>query len=176
MNLPQSSIAIAAAIFAVRFVGGEAAFEHASRRGDLLVFRPVLGLRLLFGSAIILIPLAMLEAAPEPHDVLWSSLLVAMMIGAYAVMPGTILIDQTSIRETRWFGLRRTTILWSEVSSAGPDIDSAVMVRAKDGRGIQHSKYHADRAGFIQALRMYFPDTIYNIPNYKPWVPLSRLS
>ena len=173
MNIPQSSIEVAAALFAVRFVGGEAVFEHASRRGDVLVFRPVLGVRLLLGFAIVGIPLAMLEAAPGPNDALWGGLLVAMMISIYAVIPGTILVDQTSIRETRWFGLRRKKILWSEVSSAGPDIDNAVMVRAKDGRGIQHSQYHADKAGFIQALRTYFPDTIYNTPNYKPWVPLS---
>ncbi len=173
MNIPQSSLEIAAAIFAVRFVGGEAAFEHASRRGDVLVFRPVLGLRLLMGFAIVVIFLAILEAAPEPHEALYDGLLLSMMIGTYAAIPGTILVDQTSIRETRLFGLRRTKILWSEVSSVGPDVDNGVMVRAKDGRGIQHSRYHADRAGFIQALTMYFPDTIYNTPNYKPWVPLS---
>jgi hypothetical protein len=173
VSIPRSAIEIAAVIFAVRFVSGEAAFEHASRRGDLLVFRPVLGLRLLIGLAIVVVLLTILEAAPEPHEVLWGSLLIAMMIGIYAVMPGTILVDRTSIRETRWFGLRRTRILWSEVSSAAPDIDNAVMVRAKDGRGIKHSRYHVDRAGFIQTLRMYFPDTIYNTLNYKPWVPLS---
>ena len=59
MHIPGSAIQIAAVIFAIRFIGGEAAFEHASRRGDVLVFRPILGLRLLFGTGITLILLTL---------------------------------------------------------------------------------------------------------------------
>ena len=172
MHSPGSVIEIGIAIFAVRFIAGEAVFEHASRRGDVLVFRPVLGLRLLIGFAIVGIPFAILEAAPGPHDALWEGLLLAIMIGMYAAIPGTILVDRNSIRETRWFGLRRIRIPWNKVSYAGNDADNCVTVRSKDDRIIQHTQYNVDRAGFIAALKEYCENCSYNYPQPKPWVPL----
>ena len=173
VHIPASALQIAAVIFAVRFVAGEAAFERASRRGDVGIFRPVLGLRILFGVGITLVILTAAEEGIRPSNLLSYVLLFAMMIGVFLVIPGTILVDSTSIRETRWFGLRRVEIPWSDVAYAGDDADYSVTVRSKAGQAIQHTRYHVDRRAFITALKQYCENCVYNDPAYKPWVPLS---
>ena len=171
-HIPASALEIAAVIFAVRFIGGEGLLERASRRGNIGVFHPVLGLRLLLGTGISVIFLTILEAGRKSP--LWQNLvLVAMIVGFFMVLPGTIFVDQTSIRESRWFGLRRVEIPWSEVVFAGDDVDNAVTVRSKDDRVIRHTQYHAGRWSFIKELKENCPQCIYNNPDCKPWVPLS---
>ncbi len=164
---------IAAAIFAARFVAGEAVFEHASRRGNTLVFRPVLGLRLLFGTGIPLCLYATPQVVKEGTPWL-AAIGLGGAVGLFLLWRGTILVDASSIRETRWFGLRRISIPWGEVQFAGDDLENSVTVRTKDDRVIQHTRYHVDRRGFIEALKQYCANCAYNDPGPKPkpWVPL----
>lgn len=173
MRIPGSAIEVAAVIFAVRFISGEAVFERASWREGVSVFRPVLGLRLLAGTGITVILLTISEEGVTSSTLLWDVLLLAMILGVFFIFPGTILVDQSSIRETRWFGLRRTRIPWNEVSYAGDDAENSITVRSKDDRIIRHTQYHVDRAAFIAALKQYCEKCSYNYPSPKPWVPLS---
>src|SRR5438445_4911426 len=154
MRIPESAIEIGVVIFAVRFIGGEAVFERASRRGDIRVFRPVLGLRLLFGIGIALILLTMSEEGIKSSTLLSDVLALGVIIIIVVVFPGTIFVDPTSILENRWFGLKRTQIPWNEVSFAGDDAEN-ITVRSKDDHIIRHTKYHVDRRGFIAALKQY---------------------
>jgi len=172
LPVPESAIRIFAVIFAIRFLSGEAIFEHASRRGNVLVFRPVLGLRLLFGGGITLILFLLSEQGMKSGELFWDVVALGMVSGLFIVWPCTILIGPSSIRETRWFGLKRTSIPWNEVSFAGGDVENSVTVRAKDDRLIRHTQYHVDRAGFIAALKQYCENCSYNYPAPKPWVPL----
>ena len=166
---------VAAAVFAARFIAGEALFEHASRRGDTTVFRPVLGLRILFGIGI---PFLLYETPQVVRIGGLFDVMLGLIVGvggataAFLFWTGTILVDSSSIRETRWFGLKRTRIPWSEVQFAGNDVENTVTIRSKDDKLIKHTQYHVDRAGFIEALKQYCPACSYNQPTYKPWVPL----
>ena len=164
---------IAAAIFAARFVAGEAVFEHASRRGGATIFRPVLGLRFLFGIGIPFLLYATPRVIKEGNPIL-APICLGGALAVFALWPGTILVDSTSIRETRWFGLRRVSIPWGEVQFAGDDVENSVTIRAKVDRVIQHSRYHVDRRGFIEALKQCCANCAYNDPGPKPkpWVPL----
>jgi len=174
MYIPESAIQFAAIIFAIRFIAGEAAFEHASRRGNVLVFRPVLGLRLMFGVGITLVLFLIAKEGISKNELIWKILLLGFAVWWFIAWPGTILVDQNSIRETRWFGLRRVEIPWTDVVFAGGDFENSSTVRSKDDRTIRHTQYHADQAGFIVALKQYYPECTYNRtgPEAKPWVPL----
>ncbi len=158
-------------IFAIRFISGEAVFERASRRGDVLVFRPVLGLRFLFGIGITVILLTISEEGIHSSTLPWDAIAVAMIIVLFTIWPGTIIVDHTSVRETRWFALKRTRILWGDVVFAGVDVENSVTVRAKDGRTIQHTQYHVGRAAFIGAVKQNCEKCSYKYPAPKPWVP-----
>lgn len=176
MSGPESSLEIIAIILAIRFVASEAAFERASRSGEATIFRPVLGLRLLFGVAIpgFLFGASQLLRSGQRSDAIYAVVVfIGGAIGLFFAWPGTIRVDSTSIRETRWFGLRRRQIVWSDVAYAGGDVDNSVTIRSKDDRVIQHTQYHVDRAGFTAALKEYCANCSYNFPSPKPWVPLS---
>ena len=155
MSVSESTIQIVAVIFAVRFIGGEAALEHASRRDDgAAVFRPVLGLRLGFGLGIptFLYGASQLVNSREHGDLPYALLGLGMAIALFVLWPGTILVDKDGVRETRWFGLKRTHILWSDAAYAGGDIENSVTVRSKNDQTIQHTQYHVDRRG-LPALK-----------------------
>jgi hypothetical protein len=175
MRNPGASIEIAAVIFAIRFIAVEARFERSSRRGDAIIFRPVLGLRILFGfgiPGILYVVASQLAKTDARSDLPYALGLLFFAVFIFVMWPGTILVSETSIRETRWLGLKRTCIPWSEVNFAGGDVENAVTVRSKDDRIIQHTQYHVDRAGFIEALKKYCEKCSYNYPVPKPWVPL----
>jgi hypothetical protein len=74
---------------------GEAVFERASRHGDALVFRPILGLRLLFGTGITLIFLTVAELGIKSSNLLGAVLVLAIAVGLFIAWPGTILVDRT---------------------------------------------------------------------------------
>jgi hypothetical protein len=145
----------AAVVFAVRFVAVEARLEHASRRGEMIVFRPVLIVR----SAV---PIAafLLYATSQfikTHDWLMTGVGALMTPFMFFNSLGTISVDKDSIRETRWLGLKRTRIPWGDIVFAGGDSESRITIRSKDDHVISHTAYHVDRAGFIEALRQYCP-------------------
>ena len=48
----SSWLTLAAALFAVRFVASEALFEKSSSKNGKLIFRPVLGIRIIFNVGI----------------------------------------------------------------------------------------------------------------------------
>jgi hypothetical protein len=160
------------AVFAASLVAREAAFQRASRRGNVIVFPPGIGLKalLLFGTPFFVY--VGLQIIKEGTDKWLGLICIGLAVASFVYLPGTILIDSTSIRETRWFGLKRTCIPWSEVEFAGNDIENSVTVRSNDDRVIKHTRYHADRPAFIEALKRYYPDCTFNQPTYKPWVPL----
>jgi hypothetical protein len=178
MGNPGSVIEIAAIIFAIRFLAVEAKHARASRRGEALVFAPVLGLRLLFGFPIV--GLLYLSAETVKNGPRNDLALVPVGIGVavvfFLLIPGTILVSKTSIDESRWLGLKRTHIPWEDVVYAGGDLEDRVTVRSKNDHVISHTAYHVDRDGFIEGLKKYCPQCSYNQradgPQPGPWVPL----
>jgi len=151
----STAIAVAAALFAITAIASEASFEHASRKGTQQIFRAVLGLRLLFGFCI---PASLYGASRvwASGDIFTACIFVVMAAGMFGFWPSTIVLDKHSARQERWFGLKKISIPWSEVSYAGPDRDGSITIRARDGRSIEHMKYHVDPSGFDAALQMCF--------------------
>jgi hypothetical protein len=176
MAFSDSAIRIIAVIFVIRFLVVEASYGRSSRRGQAHIFRPVVGLRLLFGVTIpgLLFGASQLVGSGDR----WDSLLgLVVGIGGAATLfvmwPGTIIVDRDSIRETKWFGLRKVRIPWSDAAFAGGDIDNTVVVRSNKNCVIRHTQYHVDRVGFIDLLKQFCEHSTYNRPGPKPWVPLS---
>jgi hypothetical protein len=146
-------------MFAITAIASEAAFERASRKGTQRIFRAVFGLRLLFGFCI---PTALYGASR-----MWASgniftvcIFVAMAAGMFFFWPGTIVLDEHSARQEKWFGLKKTEIPWSAVSYVGPDRDGSITIRARDGRSIEHTKYHVDPSAYDTALKTHFKDSV----------------
>lgn len=172
MATSQSVVEGLALLFAMYFLAAEARFEVASRRGVVTVFHPVLFFRLGFGLAV---PTLLYGTSQliGTRDWFFAGIDFSMAFLIFANWPGTIVVDKNMIRETRWLGLKRTRILWSDVAYAGDDIESRVTVRSKNGPCISHTAYHSDRDAFIWALMQYCPICQYNqFPKAKPWVPL----
>ena len=121
----STGLAVAAAIFAITVIASEAAFERAARKGAQHIFRAVVGLRLLFGIGI---PLSLYAASKvwSSGDLFGACIGVAMAVAGIALWPGTIILDDHSARQEKYFGLKKISILWSEVSYAGPDREGSI--------------------------------------------------
>jgi hypothetical protein len=141
-------------MFAITAIASEAMFERASRKGTPRIFRAVLGLRLLFGFCI---PTALYGASRvwAAGDIFTAGIFVAMAAGMFIFWPGTIILDENSARREKWFGLKKTKSPWSEVSYVGPDREGSITIRARDGRSIEHTKYHVDPTAYSNALKRY---------------------
>jgi hypothetical protein len=174
MTIPESFVETVAVVLAVRFVAVEARLEHASRRREVLVFHPILIVRLFIPVAVVSLYGGFQVA--KTGEWLTASIGFGMSVFMFLNSLGTILVDKNFVRETRWLGLKRTQITWDDVVYAGGDLEDRVTVRSKDDHVISHTAYHVDRYGFIEALKKYCPQCSYNQrvegPQPGPWVPL----
>lgn len=174
MTISESVIESVAVVLAVRFVVVEGLLERASRRGDALVFRPILIARSFLPLAIVALYGGIQVA--RTGDWLVASIGFGMSVFMFLNSLGTIVVDKSFVRETRWLGLKKTQIAWADVVYAGGDLEDRVTIRSRDDRVISHTAYHADRYGFIEALKKYCPQCSYNQraegPQPGAWTPL----
>lgn len=159
MDSAVSWLTVGAAIFAVRFVASEAFFERSSARKGKLIFPPVLGIRILFGLGIpgflfIAARIAQTEDLRRSWFVLAFSLSVSILMAIF--MPGTLILDQSAIRERKWFGLKTNKINWSNVEYVfSSPAERSFVIGSQDGRTMTHTSYHVDRDAFRDALKRY---------------------
>ena len=152
--------------------------RELTKNGDVTVFPPALFFRILFGFMVPFLLYGSVSLLLQ-HQWLVSTTGLLLWVVMVWQWPGTVYLDQNSIREVRWLGLKRTTILWSDVVFAGGDFDNAMTVGSRDNHVISYTQYHGDREDFIDALKQYCPlwspEALAKLPVQKPWVPLGGL-
>jgi len=146
---------------AVYWLANEARVERVKRRGEITLYRPALGLRVLFGLAVLtMIYGAGAVALSQNFSRDWwvCALLLALAFFCISEWPSDLGVSSAGIYEAKWFGLRKRIFRWEEIASATADAaEDSVWIVSKSGITIKHSRYHVDRNGFIthqQILQM----------------------
>ena len=119
MEGSMSWLTIAVTLFVLRFVASEALFEKSFSKNGKLIFRPVLGMRVIFNVGIpgsLFVATRIAQTEDMQHS--WYLVLFCLSVSGFAITfaPGTITVDKLSISEQKWFGLKKTSIKWSNVA------------------------------------------------------------
>jgi hypothetical protein len=155
----RSWLTVFCALLAARLFVLEALTEPAKRRGRTTLYRAALGLRILLGTAIIVMVYGAGSVAlsKEFKRDWWVSVsLLGMATFCASQWPADLGVSKSGIYESKWLGLRKKAFLWEDIASSAvaPDEDS-VWVVTRSGTTIKHTKYHVDRAGFIAQLKTH---------------------
>jgi hypothetical protein len=155
----RSGIAILCALLAVYVLAWEASAERAKRKGAVTLYRATIGLRVLFGAGTIAMVYGAVVVARSDNfrrDWWVSVLLFGLAVFCASQWPADLGVSESGIVEKRWFGIRKRVFQWQDVASAALDpAEDSVCVVTKSGITIKHTKYHADRAGFIAQVKTY---------------------
>lgn len=146
------------AIFLVRFVAAEAAFQHAKRRALAVHFPVGLGLRVLFrlgGPLLMFVGFKMAQEAAIPFDWAMATLVALMGIGCVLAEPGEIVATPEGLVQKAVLGLRKRTIPWEGAAASAPRGLREVLVIGGDGTTITHSQYHVGQGEFLYELRQH---------------------
>ncbi len=153
-----SSWILGLAIFGIRFIALEATFERASRRAESSRYRPVFGLRLLFGLGLPIFLIGAVQVASHGslrEDWRFVAIFLVFALGMLVFWPSTIVVTRSGIAASRWLGIKSVKFAWSEVEYASRDPDGKTRIVARDGKSITHTQYHVDPNGFVAEVRKY---------------------
>ena len=152
-------IAILCASLAVHLLGLEALAERAKRKGEITLYRPPVGLRVLLGASTISMAYGAGAVALSDNfsrDWWVSVLLLGLAVFCASQWPADLGVAESGIFERKWFGLRKRAFPWQDVASAALNpADDSVWVVTKSGVTIKHTKYHVDRARFTAQMKNY---------------------
>lgn len=110
-----------AAILLVRWIPFEAFAERAIRRREAVLFRPPLGLRLLFGIAmpgLIYAAGAVALSRSSTRDWWLSGIFIGFAVLLAFEWPADIGVSRSAIYEQKWLGLWKRAIGWEDVDYA----------------------------------------------------------
>jgi hypothetical protein len=153
-----SSWILGLAIFGIRFIATEATFERSSRRGEVNIYRPVIGLRLCFSMGLPIFLIGAVQIARQGNlreDWRFLAGFLALAFGMIVFWPSTIVVTRSGISASRWLGIKPVAFTWSEVEYASREPDGNIRIVAKHGGSITHTKYHVDPIGFVAEIRKY---------------------
>ena len=155
----MSWLTIGATLFILRSVASEALFEKSLSKNGELIFRPVLGIRIIFGLGIPGSLFAVVRFAQTEnmrHNWLLFLFGLSIPIFAIAFTPGTITVDKLGVSEQKWFGLKKTSINWPNVAYVfSSPSERLFTIASEDGKQIKHTAYHVDREAFRESLKRY---------------------
>ena len=101
-------------LVAVRLLYAEARSARAEARGTELVFRPVLGFRVLAAVGVIGILFAIVLSGGQEEAWVYA-LAVGLLVLLCFGVPATIMLGGDGVRQQAWWG-RKTFISWGEIS------------------------------------------------------------
>jgi hypothetical protein len=157
MTRDFSWLFVLSAILLVRWIAFEAFAERAVRRGEEVLFRPPLGLRLLFGIAmpgLIYAAGAVALTRSSQHNWWLSGMFVGFAVLIAFEWPGDIGVSKSAIYEQKWLRLWKRAVRWEDVDYATADpTDNSVEVVSKYGFKIRHTKYHVGRSDFLAEIK-----------------------
>jgi hypothetical protein len=155
----RSWLTIVCALLAVHLFALEALAERARRVGEVTLYRAPIGMRVLFGAAIVAMVYgagAVVLSENSRRDWWVSILLLVLAMFCASQWPADLGVSKSGIFQREWLGLRTKTFHWEDVASAAPNqAEDSVWVVTKSGVTIKHTKYHVDRAGFIGQMKAY---------------------
>lgn len=155
----MSWLTIATTLFVLRFVASEALFEKPFSKNGELIFRPVLGMRIIFGLGIPGSLFAVVRfAQTENIRNNWFLFLFGLSIPIFAIAlaPSIITVNKLGISEQKWFGLKKTSINWSGVAYVfSSPSERLFTIAGEDGKQIKHTAYHVDREALRESLKHY---------------------
>jgi len=161
--------------------------EHllVRRLGDQ-VFPPKIGWRLLRWCAIAGCAAGVWERlhGNAPRWPLWMYVLLLLF---WIWWPRSVLVDSSGVSSCSLFGIRRRSILWGQTSRITCDwqeqglnihfltriwtfMGTSITVASRDGASIQHGVVNRKQALFLDALRRYLPQELFD-PGLYDWHP-----
>lgn len=149
---------IAFAIFTVRFVALEAAFQQAKHTGSFIRFPVGAGLRILFrlgGPFLILVGYKMSQQASNRFDTIAAVAVAIMGIACLLGEPGEIIATPNGLIQRSVLGMRRRTISWNGSAASYLRGLRQVLVISGDGTTIIHSQYHVGQSEFLHELNQH---------------------
>jgi hypothetical protein len=130
----------------LRVLYAEARSSRATRAGDVLVFRPALGVRLLLGVVIVgfFVGIVLSIGREELWILIGSAMLVVAMCFAW---PSTITVGGDEILRQSWWR-PNTRICWTAVTGVEKRAGGEIYVYGSDGQNVTFSRYHVDPRRF----------------------------
>jgi hypothetical protein len=151
-----SSLLIVITLAAVHFALREASFERAAHKGEKLYFPPIFTLRACFWFGT---PLFLYSAVKTFSQIRvgthWIVPVISVGLAALSFfsVPGTIILDDSGIRYTRYLGLVSRRIQWADIRSvvlAG--VRQETVVFGNDGTAITHTQFNVDPSRFVDEV------------------------
>lgn len=152
------SLIIAFALFLVRFIAAEAAFQRAKRTAAGLRFPVGVGLRILFrlgGPFLIFVGYKMTQQASNQFDWVMALLVAGMGLGCILGEPGEIEVTPRALIQRSLLGLKKRMIQWEGAAASYPAVLRQVLVVGADGTNITHSQYHVGQSEFLYELQRH---------------------
>jgi len=155
LNHPGTLLMVFCALLILKWVALEATSELSMSDGTTTLFRPVLGLRLLFGLGLPFSLYAIANIIESHGNPKWAFVTFALLfIAIMLVWPPTLKLTPQGIRSTSWFGITTKGFRWSEIDYAAiRPASHSIEVVSRDGAKIVHTQYHVDASGFLELLR-----------------------
>jgi hypothetical protein len=142
-----------AAILLVRWIPFEAFAERAIRRREAVLFRPPLGLRLLFGIAmpgLIYAAGAVALSRSSTRDWWLSGIFIGFAVLLAFEWPADIGVSRSAICSGT---MEKSNPMGGRGLRYRDPTDNSVAVVSKCGLKIRHTKYHVDRADFVAEIK-----------------------
>jgi hypothetical protein len=152
----NTALATFVVLLFIHWVYLQASLGHSRRFEDRQLFQVTAAYRVISVLGVLLCCGVSLPVIIQNrwHDWWVPALASFMFLFIVFTLPGTIIVDDTCISETR-FGVRRK-INWDDVASVvyRPNTGTTV-VYSSDGRTITHSRVHVDRPALHAAIVKY---------------------
>ena len=155
----SSGVLILLAIGAIHWFALEARWAKPRSMHGYTEYPMPLGLEVVFSAAIPLLLYGSIENWLRPHSEKWVSMLLATMaLFCLYFAPPTILCSPERLVSIRWYGIKKVSMKWSDVSSVylNPE-DNSVIIRDERGQTIIHTAYNIGRSQFLSQISVSLP-------------------
>lgn len=135
----------------LRLLYMEARLTHSSAKGNLLIFRAGIGIRVLFGIGII--GFSTLTLSSIGHEEVWLLAIGAALVicGCFA-WPATVMISEQGVQRSLWWR-GALTIPWNDISGIERNAGGDTQVFGKSGQSITFTRFHVDPARFVEEVK-----------------------
>lgn len=153
--MTSSGLTIALALGAIHWFAIESQVAKARNKNGYQEYPIASGLKFLTIALYPMLIYGTVENYLTPGSDKWiSGLLIVALFFCIYFLPATIVCSSEYLISIRWYGLRKTSMNWSDVIGvfSNPE-DNSIIVRDKFDRTIVHTMYNIDRPGFVSQIK-----------------------